>query len=254
MSRILVNLALALILVVPCFALDKDLIAYWTFDEGAGKTVKDMTGNGHDGKFVGDPKWVTGKFGKALEFDGSSNYVEVPDDPRLALKKDITFTLWFKPSITINPANSNYRMLSKNNDYFFLFNYEKLGQLGFLVKDPGGVNHVVHSITAEWKKDQWYHTAGTFDGKELKIYVNGKLENKLSYNGEAGTSGLALWIGADDLPAYYPGAIDDLRIYKRVLDDNEIIQAMNTPGLAVQYTGLSVTAWGDIKVKIQSGF
>ncbi len=143
---------LTLIMVTQCFSLDKDLVAYWMFDEGTGRIVKDMTGNGHDGKFVGDPKWVTGKFGKALEFDGSSNYVEVPDDPSLAIKKDITFTLWFKPSVTINPANNNYRMLSKNNDYFFLFNYEKLGQLGFLVKDPGGTNHVVHSVTAEWKK------------------------------------------------------------------------------------------------------
>lgn len=244
---ILIAFVLVLFLVGTCFALDKDLVAYWTFDEGTGKTVKDVTGNGHDGKFVGDPKWVEGKFGKAIEFDGKSNYVEVADDPELAIKKNASYATWFRPSITINPANNNYRMLSKNNDYFLLFNYEKLGQLGFLVKDPGGTNHVVHSNTNEWLEGKWYHVVGTFDGKELKIYINGELENTLSYNGEAGTSGLALWIGADDLPAYYAGAIDDFRIYKRALNNTEVKQAMSGSAFAIETIGLSALTWGEIK-------
>jgi len=138
-------------------------------------------------------------------------------------------------------------MISKNNDYFLLFNYEKLGQLGFLVKDPGGTNHVVHSNTKEWLEGIWYHVVGTFSGKELKIYINGELENTLSYIGEAGTSGLTLWIGADDLPAYFAGAIDDFRIYKRVLSDAEIKQVMNSPAFAIQNLALSTITWGEIK-------
>jgi hypothetical protein len=231
-----------------CIASDKDLIAYWNFDEGSGQIVKDQTGNGHDGKLVSDPKWIQGKFGKALEFDGKSNYVEVPDSPDLAIEANATYATWFKPSVTINSANNNYRMISKNNDYFLLFNYEKLGQLGFLVKDPGGTNHVVHSNTNEWKEGEWYHAAGTFDGKELKIYINGDLENTLAYNGKAGTSKLALWIGADDIPNYFQGAIDEFRIYKRALTDNEIKPVMNNPDLAVQpfYESITTT-WGNIK-------
>ena len=247
-KTLLFTFVLALFLVGTCFALDKDLVAYWTFDEGAGKTVEDMTGNGHDGEFVSNPEWVEGKFGKALEFDGSSSYVKVADDPQIAIKLNATYCLWFKPSVTINAANSNYRMLSKNNDYFFLFNYEQLGQLGFLIKDPGGTNHVVHSNTNEWNEGEWYHAAGTFDGKEVKIYINGEFENTMAHNGEAGTSGMDLWIGADDLPNYYAGAIDDFRIYKRVLTDNEIKQAMNTPALAVQ-TAVSAITWGEIKAQ-----
>jgi len=246
---LLFTFVLTLFLIGTCFALDKDLVAYWTFDEGAGETAKDMTGNGHDGEFVGDPEWVEGKFGKALGFDGSSNYVKVEDDPELAIKLNATYCLWFKPSVAINAANNNYRMLSKNNDYFFLFNYEQLGQLGFLVKDPGGTNHVVHSNTDEWNEGEWYHATGTFDGKEIKIYINGEFENTMTYSGEAGTSGMALWVGADDLPNYYAGAIDDLRIYKRVLTDAEIKQAMNIPALAVQTTTVSAITWGEIKAQ-----
>ncbi len=239
---------ITLILTNATFAFDKDLVAYWNFDEGTGRTVRDVTGNGHDGKFVGSPAWVTGKFGKALEFDGKSNYVEVPDAPDLAIEADVTYTVWFKPSVTINSGNSSWRMLSKNNDYFMLFNYEKLGHLGWLVKDPSGTNHVVHSQTAEWLKDVWYHAAGTFNGKELKIYINGVLENTLQWSGKAGTSKLTIWIGADDYPNYFPGAIDEFRIYKKTLNEAEIKQVMSSP-IAVHPNKIATIVWGEIKKK-----
>jgi len=233
-------------------AVEKDLVAYYTFDEGTGQIVKDQSGNKHDGKFVGTPEWVEGKFGKALEFDGKSNYVEVPDAVDIAIEANVTFTAWFKPAVTINPGNNNYRMLSKNNDYFLLFNYEQLGNLGWLVKDPGGTNHVVHSVTNEWKEGVWHHVAGTFDGKELMIYIDGNMENSVSYAGKAGTSKLALWIGADDLPAYFPGAIDEFRIYKRALDAAEVKQVMSAPATPVQPSEKSTaTTWGEIKSAIE---
>jgi hypothetical protein len=225
---------------------DKDLVAYWNFDEGSGKTAKDIIGN-HDGTFFGTPTWVQGKFGKSLEFDGKSSYVIVPDAPDLAIETNITFSVWFKPTVTINSGNNAWRMLSKNNDYFLLFNYEQLGSLGWLIKDPSGTNHVVHSKTNEWKKDVWYHAAGTFDGKELKIYVDGAMEASLQWSGKAGTSKLAIWIGADDVPNYFPGAIDDFRIYKRALSEADVKQAMSGPVIAVQPSKSTATTWGEIK-------
>ena len=58
--------------------LDEDTIAgMWTFEEGKGKEVKDLSGNGSDGEFVGDLKWVKGKFGGGLEFDGADTWVKI---------------------------------------------------------------------------------------------------------------------------------------------------------------------------------
>ena len=42
----------------------------WTFEEGKGDTVKDLSGNGSDGVFVGDVKWTEAKFGGGIEFSG----------------------------------------------------------------------------------------------------------------------------------------------------------------------------------------
>jgi hypothetical protein len=225
---------------------EQDLVGYWPFDEGSGKETADVSGNGHDGGFVGDPDWVEGKFGKALRFDGQSSYVLIPHDEGISPTEEITLAAWFKPGVTINPANNDYRLMSKNNDIFLLFNYEQLGNLGFLIKDSGGTNHVVHSTTNEWAADEWYHVAGTYDGKELKIYINGELEATAAYAGAAGSSGLDMWVGADDLPAYFDGAVDEVRLYGAVLNDAEIKRIMDEPAAVRPEDKLPAT-WGETK-------
>ncbi|HIC03032.1 MAG: hypothetical protein VCF25_05190 [Candidatus Poribacteria bacterium] len=55
-----------------------------SFDDGQGKVARDLSENGFDGK-VGGAKWVGGKFGQALEFDGEDDFVEVDDAPELRL-------------------------------------------------------------------------------------------------------------------------------------------------------------------------
>jgi len=52
----------------------------WLLDEGTGDVVKDSSDNHIDGTLMNLPKWVKGRFGSALEFDGTSNYVSAPDE------------------------------------------------------------------------------------------------------------------------------------------------------------------------------
>ena len=56
----------------------------WIFEEGKGETVEDLSGNGSDGVFVGDIKWVEGKFGGGIEFTG----VEAQNHVRIGTKGD----------------------------------------------------------------------------------------------------------------------------------------------------------------------
>ena len=67
---------------------DPTLVGWWKLDEGTGTTARDISGYGNDGTFGGDPQWVAGRFGKALEFDGSDDFLDCGNDPRLDL------TLW----------------------------------------------------------------------------------------------------------------------------------------------------------------
>ncbi len=52
---------------------DPGLVGWWRLDEGSGTTAYDSSGNGRHGTLLGNPQWVTGKIGGALEFDGQGN-------------------------------------------------------------------------------------------------------------------------------------------------------------------------------------
>ena len=78
-----------------------DAIGIWLFDEGRGNVAKDSSPNGNDGELIAGPKWVEGKFGGALEFDGSGTSVETESADKLnefelGDKTDFTVTAWFK--------------------------------------------------------------------------------------------------------------------------------------------------------------
>jgi hypothetical protein len=63
--------------------IEADLIGWWMLDEVSGTTAHDSSGNGNDGTFMGDPKWVAGILGGALSFDGTQDYVDCGSDSSL---------------------------------------------------------------------------------------------------------------------------------------------------------------------------
>jgi len=71
-----------------------DLVGYWKFDEGSGTTAYDSSGNGLDGTLNGDPQWVEGQLGGALDFDGNGDFVEIPHSTILSITDEITITAW----------------------------------------------------------------------------------------------------------------------------------------------------------------
>lgn len=220
------------------------LVAYWPFDEGTGKAAEDVTGNGHDGKFAGAPKWVDGKFGTALEFDGEEDHVVVLDDAAFAIEENITFMAWFSPGDVL----TSRRLMVKNNSIFVIFDFGNKDSIDFLVKPD---NTFAESKTTDWKVGEWYHFAGTFDGKTMKVYVNGKLEGEVANNVPIAPSDLELWIGGDDFGRptdFFPGTIDEVRLYEKTLTEAEIQKVMDTPQ-DVEARGKLATAWGRIKAQ-----
>ena len=105
-SKVILLISLALMLVAAGSA-SADLVARWKFDEGSGDVAHDASGNGNDGTFVGDPQWTTGKLGGALEFNGSSDYIEVPfsESLRVINQGDFSIAAWFR----LNEIPSEYK-------------------------------------------------------------------------------------------------------------------------------------------------
>ena len=72
-----------------------NLAAAYGFDEGSGTKVSDASGGGHDGTITG-AKWATGKFGKALDFNGDGDYVFIEHADNLNLKT-VSIAAWVYP-------------------------------------------------------------------------------------------------------------------------------------------------------------
>ena len=80
------------------------LVAAFAFDEGSGTSVADLSGNGNTGQ-IGSATWITtGKYGKALNFNGSSARVTVPDAASLRLTGAMTLEAWVYPTHCQRPV------------------------------------------------------------------------------------------------------------------------------------------------------
>jgi len=98
---------------------------------------------------------------------------------------------------------------------------------------------------------EWYHFAGTFDGKTLRVYINGELEGEKEIGQPIAPSDLELWIGADDYGRptdFFPGVIDEVRIYNRALSADEIKEAMKGP-TPVRAKGKLPIIWASVKIR-----
>ena len=83
--------AIALFVLALSMQASAEIVGQWLLNETSGTVAKDTSGNGNDGEIIGKANWVNGKFGKALELDGTSTGLKVA--PGLVLK-NFTAVLW----------------------------------------------------------------------------------------------------------------------------------------------------------------
>ena len=231
----------------------KGLISFWTFDKEdiSGKTVKDIWGE-NDGTMVGDPQIVDGKIDQALSFNGTSDLVEVPinDDLSRNGSDSVTVEAWIDVQ---KPCHG----VICGRDYWILHwgGCAGLPVTMIFYVGVGGWKSVTSKATV---KEGWHHWVGVYDGKELKIYFDGKEDNSIALAGKiAGTGdGHANFIvfGKDyhttvNNDRWNQVIIDEVRIYDRGLTDAEVEQnfQVESNSLAVNPTGKLATSWGQIK-------
>lgn len=222
------------------------LVAFWTFDWGAGESapqnVEDVVSDdrtvveandgmrGSDllpGGDINDPNWINPSGGPctpsgncALKFDGTDDYVSVPDAADGSLDpSQITIAAWVriplpsgKESIVSKGANAGYRFRINNNRTVTW-------------SDRGATNEVSSNISNRIDTDTWTHIAVTGDASGLKIYINGSLDasNLTAYGGP--DTNAVLRIGAEPavIPTeYFNGCIDNVKIWSTALSASEV--------------------------------
>jgi prepilin-type N-terminal cleavage/methylation domain-containing protein len=219
------------------------LVGYWSFDEGTGTIVYDLSGYGNNGTLLDasstnadgntPPQWITGKIGGALSFDGVDDYVNIPDNPSLDINKSITVityvyptapTLTYFRSFVSKYYTVNQRTYQLNVDEGYTS--ELLGQetFQFWISCCDGVTR--DHVEALAARNVWQHVSGVYDysARNLAIYVNGEPKQKktTSIVGIA-TNDLSLYVGSNpNQVRFWQGIVDEVRLYNRVLSDAEI--------------------------------
>jgi len=223
----------------------KSIVGMWLFDEGEGKVAEDSSGNGNDGKLMG-AKWVKGKVGNALSFDGKDNYVLI--DIGGSVPQSITLAAWIYPivggvvfsELGQGVINSGWH----DSQMEVLFTGEL--KVGFWTGAEQGISLGKVSV------NKWYNVAMTYDKSDssIKGYVNGELKDKGKLVKQYPPD---LWygIGAADTTnlgsgAYFNGIIDEVAIFNVALSEEDI-QANMKRGTAVYPTGKLTATWADIK-------
>ena len=219
------------------------LVAAYGFDEGSGTSVTDASGNGNNGT-VANTTWSTsGKYGGALQFNGTSSLVTIPDAASLHLSSGMTLEAWVDPST----VECSWRdVIYKANDNFYL----EATSTNSSVPDGGmiaGGSYADAFGTSALAANTWAFLTETYDGSTLKLYVNGTQVASTPHTGAISTSTNPLQIGGDSLYGqFFAGLIDNVRIYNVALTAAQIqtdqAKAISTPTAPGTLTATTASA------------
>lgn len=214
------------------------LIGHWPLDKGQGKVISDKAGD-NDGALKGNANWQTATdfpgivSRKVLQFDGSSNYVELTEASELGLTdSDFTVEAWVKAD---DLSWSNYH---HDQPVLGMDNFDKEGLTGLnktlhLVirnkKAYMGFAHADLHGTIPLESGKWYQIVYLYDKKYRlqAIFINGKLDKPDAQMGPLignDVVNIGRWYNS----IYFKGQIANVRIWKQRLSDDQIFALYNS--------------------------
>ena len=203
-------------------------IAYYKFDGNA----NDETG-ANPGTVHGNPVYVNGVNGQALDFDGIDDYMVVPKTgSNLDITGNhVTVSFWVngnwgsstKHLVGIGESNQTENWKAQYHFYY------RTGPVMEFIVDTASSHNTLQTHTS-FNSGEWIHVAGVYDGSNMYIYLNGKLEGTKALTGNIYSNMVDFSVGANALNGGLPldGSVDELMVYDTALSSAEIQQLYNT--------------------------
>ncbi|MYA98075.1 LamG domain-containing protein [Candidatus Poribacteria bacterium] len=261
MKRILFPLIFLLFTVSQVSAgLNEGLVVYLTFDNVRDKKVLDASGNNLDADAIANVDFIKGKYGNGIHIAAEpegDDCVRVPVDDLLKIEDEITMMAWVYHEdweiawgswLDRGSQDRIDTKLSYSMGFFeahIPFWGPKIGMILGTVQ--GSWKFIT---TGPMKNKNWHHIAETYDGRTMRIYLDGIIRSEtVEIFGFMGTNDSELHIGcAVGHPRYTfrNGSIDEVGLWRRALIQDEIKTAMQDI-FAVSPKDKVSTTWGDIK-------
>jgi hypothetical protein len=212
--------------------LNTGLVGYWSFNEGAGTKVGDMSGNGQHCTWAGSGShWGDGKFGNggrvtpALDDEATCGTNNIYN-----LTGNFTISFWAK---LLTVGTDTYFVVAGRADTSY---YLDAGEKGYYLMvrrnsdevyfdfNIGGASAKADVMVTAPDDGLWHHIIGVRNGTSFKVYLDGVFSGEDTATlGDMSASGQTLYVGANDNGDSNVG-IDEVRIYNRDLDESEIIK------------------------------
>ncbi|MHC4500775.1 MAG: LamG-like jellyroll fold domain-containing protein, partial [Planctomycetota bacterium] len=228
---------------------DPNLIGRWTLDEGGGDRAFDWSGHNNHGTINGNPEWVSGMLGNALDFNGG-DYIELPTG--MVDSNNGTVSVWIKTTQS-SRGHIFYGGVDTDDN-----GYGGADELHLNVENGGGIDFWitggVEIGTAPVNNDDWHHIAATWEKLgEARLYVNGGTPLTTAHTANSFDLTGCIRLGRPGDPErYYLGVMDDVQLYDYALSQAEIIRAASpleawapspASGIDVRPEDLSGLSW-----------
>lgn len=202
-----------------------NLVGHWGFEEGSGNVALDSSTHHLNGSIV-NGSYVAGKVGDyAMNFNGSSSYVEIGYNGLLN-PDSVGISLWFKA----RPGQQTWAdMLDKGHGYGtspyyggYVIQYE--GNASSFYSGYGnGSNFYGAPSPAGFKDDQWHHLVTNLGADEISMYIDGQLISSAAGAGPITDNNSSLYFGRHRvLGRYFNGLLDDIQIFDGALSTAQV--------------------------------
>lgn len=244
-------------------ALNDGLVLHYPFDEDpvAGSPVLDQSAAHNDGKVNGNPRRVKGRWDGAWSFDGENDYVTCMEDASLNVGTRFTASVWFNASTygvqrpLLEWCRSTAVPGSDFGVHVWCNVHGKHGWYGTgasLVTSWGADDaHVISH--PDLPPQQWHHLAVTYSRStgEARLYLDGTNVSVEAFGEIYPLTAADFHVGCRPSVSWarWHGLLDDVRVYNRVLDEEEILALFNGPpaseGAVISSIGFSSQPDGD---------
>ncbi len=203
-----------------------NLVALFALD---GNT-NDSSGKGNNGTVTGAAEWVAGVVGQALQFNGTSNYVDCGSGASLNLTDAVTIATWVKMDFTAGD-----RKIAGNQDGTtggYKIGLYTDNKVEFEIRTSSNASTLTRNEAGgtALQQGEWYHVAGVYSkqGQFIRTYVFGNLDREMATTAVLGSSTGTFKLGREPSSSNYfwLGAMDDVEIFNRVLSQEEILWVM----------------------------
>jgi len=225
------------------------LQGYWRFDEGAGTRANDSSGFGNHGSVTGAAWTAAGKYGSALAFDGSDDYVEVKGYKGVLGTQSRTVTAWAKTGADRYMDIISWGSSAAGEKWVLATTR------GSRLEPPGALSLDVSggSVTGNTRvtDDRWHHIAAVFkddgsaDISDVVLYVDGEPDTVTNVVAQAvhTTMGTNVKIGSssEGTDRFFEGSIDSVCLYGRALSGMEIRNMFEEVHVPVNQSGRRIS-------------